>query len=134
MTRPAILAAIFLMFTAVTVQAQSVRGVVICASDVPPEDMVIIATGTSPVCPGACRARKIERVHGDIMIICARQPIPKDYVLDSVTTNPACQCVADEDNAYVIRREKEEAQPTTTPRPRPLPTPPPEIQPFREGE
>ncbi len=97
---------------------------IVCSEDVVPADTVVVATGTSPVCHGSCRARKIEPVRGSIMIICANQPIPKDYALDSVTTTPDCRCLSNEDNAYVIRklesheREQEEGiSPTPTPMP-----------------
>jgi glycine/D-amino acid oxidase-like deaminating enzyme len=97
---------------------------IVCSEDVLPADTVVVATGTSPVCHGSCRARKIEPVRGSIMIICANQPIPKDYALDSVTTTPDCRCLGNEDNAYVIRklesheREQEEG---ISPTPPPMP-------------
>ena len=86
---------------------------VICAGNVPPEGMVITATGTSSTCAGACRARTVEPVTGPIMIICAGQPIPEYYETESTTTTPACNCVGEEDNAYVIRRMN--GAPTPTP-------------------
>ncbi len=114
-----------------------------CSEDVLPEKMVITATGTSPVCRGSCRARRLEPVRGSMMIICANQPIPKDYDLDSVTTTPDCQCLGNEDNAYVIRKlEASEAQeegealatPTRTPIFSPTPTPWEPQPDFRTGE
>jgi hypothetical protein len=89
------------------------NALVICAGDVPPEDMVITATGTSVTCAGACRSRQIEPVDGPVMVICAGQPIPKFWETQSVTTLPACNCIADQDNAYVIRRGA--GAPTPTP-------------------
>ena len=86
---------------------------IICAGDVPPEDMVITASGTSVTCAGACRSRQVEPVDGPVMVICAGQPIPRFYETQSVTTVPACNCVADQDNAYVIRRGL--GAPTPTP-------------------
>ncbi len=80
------------------------NALIICAGDVPPDDMVITATGTSVTCAGSCRSRQIEPVDGPVMVICADQPIPKFYETQSVTTLPACNCIADQDNAYVIRR------------------------------
>ena|SRR5581483_11725945 len=77
---------------------------IVCSEDVIPGEMVVTATGTSPVCHGSCRARRIEPVRGPVMIICANQPVPKDYSLDSVTTTPDCRCLSNEDNAYVIKR------------------------------
>jgi hypothetical protein len=76
----------------------------ICAGDVPPDDMVVTASGTSVTCAGSCRSRQIEPVDGPVMVICAGQPIPRFYETQSVTTVPACNCIADQDNAYVIRR------------------------------
>lgn len=80
------------------------NALIICAGDVPPDDMVITATGTSVTCAGSCRSRQIEPVDGPVMVICADQAIPKFYETQSVTTVPACNCIADQDNAYVIRR------------------------------
>jgi hypothetical protein len=77
---------------------------VICAGDVPPEGLVVTATGTAPSCNGACRARKVQPVFGEIMKICADQPIPKGYVLDGITATPACRCLGTEENAYIIKR------------------------------
>lgn len=91
------------------------NALVICAGDVPPDDMVITATGTSVTCTGSCRSRQIEPVEGPVMVICADQPIPKFYETQSVTTLPACNCIADQDNAYVIRRGI--GAPTPTPAP-----------------
>jgi hypothetical protein len=87
----------------------------ICAGNVPPEDMVITATGTSFTCSGSCRSRQIEPVAGPIMIICAGQPIPQYYETESITTSPACNCIAEQDNAYVIRRMN--TAPTASPTP-----------------
>jgi len=80
------------------------NALVVCAGDVPPDDMVITATGTSVTCAGSCRSRQIEPVEGPVMVICAGQPIPRYWETQSVTTLPACNCIADQDNAYVIRR------------------------------
>lgn len=77
-----------------------------CAGNVPPAGMVVTATGNSPDCAGPCTARKVEPVHGPVMIICAHQPVPDNYDLESITTSPACKCIGDEDNAYVIRISK----------------------------
>jgi hypothetical protein len=118
---------------------------IVCSEDLIPSEMVVTATGTSPVCRGSCRARRIEEVRGPIMIICAKQPVPQGYTLDSITTTPDCQCLGDEDNAYVIKkREGTEGQeegemlptPTSTPTPNRFPTPIPwESQPdFRTGD
>jgi hypothetical protein len=85
----------------------------ICAGDVPPENMVITATGTSVTCVGSCRGRQIEPVEGPVMVICAGQPVPQYYEAESVTSSPACNCIGDEDNAYVIRRLN--GAPTPTP-------------------
>jgi len=123
--------------------AASRQSQVVCSEDVIPDNMAITATGTSPVCRGSCRARRIEPIRGAIMIICADQAVPKDYALDSVTTTPDCQCLGEEDNAYVIRKmgisEGQEegetlATPTRTPMAFPTPTPwepPPD---FKTGE
>lgn len=80
------------------------NALIVCAGDVPPDEMVITASGTSVTCAGSCRSRQIEPVEGPVMVICAGQPIPKFYETQSVTTIPACNCIADQDNAYVIRR------------------------------
>ena len=94
-----------LSFTAVgTVLAVSKQSHVVCSEDVIPDDMVVTATGTSPLCKGSCRARRIEPIRGPIMIICANQAVPKDYSLDSVTSTPDCQCLGNEDNAYVVKK------------------------------
>jgi hypothetical protein len=99
------------------------NSITICAGNVPPEDMVITATGTSSNCAGSCRARTVEPVQGPVMVICADQPIPKYYETESTTTTPACNCIGDEDNAYVIRRMN--GAPTPTPiEPMPLPMAP----------
>lgn len=87
----------------------------ICAGNVPPENMVITATGNSPQCAGSCRARQVEPVEGPIMIICAGQPLPEFYEIESVTTTPACTCMSEEDNAFVIRRVREAPTPLATP-------------------
>ena len=76
----------------------------VCSEDVPPTGMVIIKTGSSQICNGACRSRTLQPVTGAIMIICAHQAVPKGYLLDSVTSTPDCRCLGEEDNAYVIRR------------------------------
>ncbi len=89
------------------------NALIICAGDVPPDDMVITATGTSVTCAGSCRSRQIEPVDGAVMVICAGQAIPRFYETQSVTTLPACNCIADQDNAYVIRRGL--GAPTPTP-------------------
>jgi hypothetical protein len=86
---------------------------IICAGDVPPENMVITASGTSVTCAGSCRSRQIEPVDGPIMVICAGQPIPQYYETESVTSLPACNCIGDQDNAYVIRRSN--SAPTPSP-------------------
>ena len=105
---------------------------VICAGNNPPENMVITGAGTSYTCPGSCRSRQIEPVEGPIMIICAGQPIPQYYETEGVTTTPACNCIADQDNAYVIRRMASAPTPTPTAAPAPegatgeLPTAPPQ--------
>jgi hypothetical protein len=78
---------------------------VVCAGDIPPEGLVVTATGTAPSCNGACRARRIQPVFGEIMKICADQPIPKGYVLDGITTTPACRCLGNDENAYIIKRK-----------------------------
>jgi len=85
-----------------------------CAGDVPPENMVITATGTSVICAGSCRGRLVEPVEGPVMVICAGQPIPQYYETESVTTSPACNCIGDQDNAYVIRRRNDAPAPTPT--------------------
>src|SRR5262249_54015446 len=129
--------------TAGTGSAVSRQALIICSEDVIPQDMVVTATGTSPVCRGSCRARRMEPVRGSIMIICANQPLPKDYSLDSVTSTPDCQCLGNEDNAYVIKKleasEGEEerempATPTSTPTFRPTPTPVEPLPDFRTGD
>ena len=74
----------------------------ICAGDVPPDGMVIVATGTSPLCGGSCRTRILKPLGGNILVICANQAIPEAYTLESVTTSPACRCLGSEDNAYII--------------------------------
>ena len=111
---------------------------IVCSEDVIPNNMIIVATGTSPACRGSCRARKVEPVRGSIMIVCANQAVPERWVLDSVTTSPDCTCLGDEDNAYVIKLNEthendEESIPTAAPTPAPgqvLPSPPD----FRTGE
>ena len=90
----------------------------ICAGNVPPENMVITATGTSFTCSGSCRSRQIEPAQGPIMVICAGQPIPQYYETESVTNSPACNCLGDQDNAYVIRRVS--SAPTPTPMQSPM--------------
>ena len=87
----------------------------ICAGNVPPENMVITATGNSPQCAGSCRARQVEPVEGPVMIICAEQPLPEFYEIESVTSTPACTCLSEDDNAYVIRRTREAPTPMSTP-------------------
>jgi hypothetical protein len=141
--------AAFVLFILVGLVAAGTSGAVsrqaqiICSEDIIPEDMVVTATGTSPVCRGSCRARRTDPVRGSMMIICANQPLPKDYSLDSVTTTPDCQCLGDEDNAYVIKKvetsEGEEerelpATPTSTPTFRPTPTPVEPLPDFRTGD
>jgi hypothetical protein len=98
------------------------NALIICAGDVPPENMVITATGTSLNCAGSCRARQVEPLEGSIMVICAGQPIPQYYDTQSITTSPLCNCVGDQDNAYVIRRIN--GAPTPTPLAPQIPTPP----------
>jgi hypothetical protein len=93
------------------------NALIVCAGNVPPENMVITATGTSFTCSGSCRSREVEPVMGPIMIICAGQPIPQFYETESVTSSPACNCLGDQDNAYVIRRLN------TAPTPSPLQSP-----------
>ncbi len=78
-------------------------GQVICAGNVPPDGMVITATGNSVECGGSCRSRHIVPVKGRIMVICAQQPIPEQYEIQSITSTPACNCLGEDDNAYVIR-------------------------------
>ncbi|HXN87091.1 MAG TPA: hypothetical protein VN867_13540, partial [Candidatus Binataceae bacterium] len=78
-------------------------GQIICAGNIPPEGTIITATGNSVECGGSCRARRIEQVHGHIMVICAQQPVPDNYEIQSLTSTPACNCLGEEDNAYVIR-------------------------------
>jgi type II secretory pathway pseudopilin PulG len=78
-------------------------GQTICAGNIPPEGTIITATGNSIDCGGSCRARRIEPLHGHIMVICSQQPIPDNYEIQSVTTTPSCNCIGEEDNAYVIR-------------------------------
>ena len=53
------------------------NALIICAGDVPPDDMVITATGTSVTCAGSCRSRQIEPVDGPVMVICADQADPQ---------------------------------------------------------
>lgn len=89
--------------TLALLNGEGVKAEVICAANLPPQGMVVVATGTAPTCTGACRAREVQPACGPIMKICANQPIPEGYVLDGITTSPACQCLGDEDNAYVIR-------------------------------
>ena len=102
------------------------NAVTICAGDVPPENTVITATGTSVTCTGSCRARLIEPVEGPVMVICAGQPIPQYYDTQSITTSPACDCIGDQDNAYVIRRLNGAPRPTSEALPGfPGPTPAP---------
>ena len=86
----------------------------ICAGNVPPDNMVITATGNSPQCAGSCRARQVEPVEGPVMIICSGQPLPEFYEIESVTSTPACTCLSEEDNAYVIRRVREAPTPMAT--------------------
>ena len=95
---------------------------IVCAGNVPPENMVITATGTSFTCSGSCRSREVEPAQGPIMIICAGQPIPQFYETESVTSSPACNCLGDQDNAYVIRRLNT------------APTPSPAQSPMLQGE
>lgn len=90
----------------------------ICAGNVPPENMVITATGTSFTCSGSCRSRQIEVAEGPIMVICAGQPIPQYYETESITSSPACNCLGDQDNAYVIRRMN--TAPSATPSQSPM--------------
>ncbi len=82
----------------------SAKGPTICTGNVPPEGMVITATGTSDSCPGSCRTQQTEPAQLSIMVICAGQPIPDGYELESFTSTAACECLGDQDNAYVIRR------------------------------
>jgi len=115
---------------------------IVCAEDVLPDNMVVTATGTSPVCKGDCRARRMEPVQGSVMIICGNQAIPKNYALDSITTTPDCQCLGNEDNAYVIKKlevsegeEEGEALATPTQTPKVQPTPGEQQLPdFRTGD
>jgi hypothetical protein len=76
---------------------------VICAGNVPPDGMVVTATGNSVECGGSCRSLHIVPVRGRIMVICAQQPIPQAYEIQSITSTPACNCLGEDDNAYVIR-------------------------------
>lgn len=85
--------------------ATPVAAQVICSGDMPPQGTAIIATGTSSICGGACRARQFSAVQGATMIICAQQPIPAHYTLQSVTASPSCGCLGDQDNAYVIKAD-----------------------------
>lgn len=96
----------------------------ICAGNVPPDNMVVTATGNSPQCAGSCRARQVEPVEGPVMIICSGQPLPEFYEIESVTTTPACTCISEEDNAYVIRRNREAPTPIATPLAQPPIQPP----------
>ena len=80
------------------------QALIICAGNVPPDNMAITATGTSYTCSGSCRSRQVEPVWGPIMVICAGQPIPQYYETESITSTPACDCLGEQDNAYVIRR------------------------------
>jgi len=135
---------LFVLLSSVgAVLAASQQAQIVCSEDLIPENMIVTATGTSPVCRGSCRARRIEPVRGSVMIVCANQPLPSGYSLDSITTTPDCLCLGDEDNAYVIRKlEASEAQeegemlatPTPTPRMRPTPTPWEPIPEFKTGE
>ena len=77
-------------------------GQTICAGNIPPEGTIITATGNSIDCGGSCRARRIQPLHGHIMVICSQQPIPDNYEIQSVTTTPSCNCIGEEDNAYVF--------------------------------
>jgi len=107
---------------------------IICAGNIPPENMVITATGTSFTCPGSCRSREVEPVEGAIMIVCAGQPIPQYYETESVTSSPACNCLGDQDNAYVIRRLATAPSPTPSQNQEPnlnLPNFPPAQNPQR---
>ena len=81
---------------------------VICAADIPPDNSVVIATGTAPQCAGACTARLYDVVRGTNMVICSGQPIPEGYTLEGMTTNPRCECLGSADNAYLIRKVKPE--------------------------
>jgi len=125
--------------------AASRESQIVCSEDVIPDNMIVTATGTSPVCRGSCRARRIEPVQGSIMIICANQPVPKNYGLDSITTTPDCQCIGAEDNAYIIKKvegwgERENEfqtipQAAPTQNPNPFYTPPAGPVPdFRTGD
>jgi len=89
--------------------------ITICAGNVPPDNMVITATGTYPQCAGSCRGRLVEPLEGPVMIICAGQPIPEYYELESMTSTQACNCISDEENAFVIRRRKGAPTPIATP-------------------
>lgn len=88
--------------------------VIVCSEDSPPRGMAVTATGSSPVCPGSCRARQLEPVVGSMMIICAHQAIPDGYLLESVTATPSCRCLGNDDNAYVIKRTESAATPSST--------------------
>lgn len=102
---PARRAAAILIAALSLFRARPAAAQLICAGDLPPFGAAIVATGTSSICGGACRARQFAPVHGDTMIICAQQPIPPNYSLQSLTTSPSCQCLGDLDNAYVIRAD-----------------------------
>ncbi len=102
--------------------------ITICAGNIPPEGMVITATGTSPECGGSCRARQAVPVSGSIMVICAQQPIPENYEIQSITSAPLCKCLAEDDNAYVIRLRAGVPTPSPAAAPHvafPAPTAPP---------
>lgn len=94
-----------LILAGLALAARPAAAQLICAGDLPPYGAAIVATGTSSICGGACRARQFASVHGDTMIICAQQPIPPHYSLQSLTTSPSCQCLGAADNAYVIRAD-----------------------------
>jgi hypothetical protein len=82
-------------------------GPTICAGNIPPDGMVITATGTSDSCPRLCRARDTQPAQLSITVICAGQAIPDGYELENLTSVPACDGVGAQDNAYVIRETDE---------------------------
>ena len=105
MFKPAKLLSSLLVLLALPPVESIAAGPTICAGNVPPDGMVITATGSSEACPGSCRARTAEFAQLSIMVICAGQPIPDGYEIESFTSTPACDCLGEQDNAYLIRRQ-----------------------------
>ena len=81
----------------------------ICVPELPPDGMVITATGDSSGCNSPCSARRIDKVFGKLMKICSGQPIPDGWQIDGTGSTPQCRCLGDAENTFFIRRVRPDA-------------------------